>query len=82
MNDSYRTGFEFVTRINKVGEKSIRMNLERRNECKCYCPYSKDTPYGSHCPHFIVENCSVIDKKCSLILTCGKHISRLVEIIE
>ena len=78
MDESYKVSFDFVVRI-----KGSWMNLYRRNKTACFCPYSEsDQACGTMCPHFIVENCSVVDQKCSIILTCGKHISRLVEIIE
>jgi hypothetical protein len=79
MSDSYKNGFEFVVKI----DTAKRMILHRRNDAKCYCPFtSNQPPCGSWCPHFVVENCSIVDKKCSLILTCGKYILRLVEIVD
>lgn len=82
MSDSYKNGFEFVIKSYKIKETPVRLMLERRNGCKCYCPYGDDTPCGSHCPLFVIENCSIVDKKCSVLLTCGKHSSRYVEIID
>jgi hypothetical protein len=78
MKDSYKTGFEFIVKI-----KGSYMVLYRRSNTSCFCPFNDtEITCSSMCPHFVVENCSIIDRKCSLILTCGRHISRLVEIIE
>lgn len=77
MCKSFKNGFEFVLYFKAETEVLF---LRRRNGTLCYCPYSKDA-CASDCPHFVVENCSIIDKKCCIILTCGRHLSRVVEII-
>ena len=79
MADSYKNGYEFVMTID--GDKNAR--LKRRNGQKCGCPFN-DLPEaycGSWCPHFVIENCSIVDKKCQLILTCGKYTARYLEIV-
>jgi hypothetical protein len=79
MCKSFKNGFEFIVRTMEHG--GIR--LERRNGQSCYCPFRNpdDSYCGSWCPHFVVENCSIVDKKCNLVLTCVKHLSRIVEIL-
>lgn len=74
---AYKEMFDFVVRL-----KNNSLRLERKNTNKCYCPYSyQEDLCSSHCPHFVVDNCNIADKRCNLILTCGKHIQRTVEII-
>jgi hypothetical protein len=78
MDDSYKTGFEYVVKF-----KGNWLSLYRRNKTSCICPFNDaEHTCSSMCPHFVVENCSIVDKRCQLILTCGKNISRLVEIVE
>lgn len=77
MCTSFKNGFDFVVHFK---EETGVLFLKRKNGTACSCPYSKDS-CASACPHFVIENCSIVDKKCSLVLTCGKHLSRVVEII-
>lgn len=79
MSDSYKNGFEFVIRFNQGKQPE----LCRRNRRQCMCPFtSGDVCCGAWCPHFVIENCNIVDKKCQLILTCGKYTSRYLEIVE
>lgn len=80
MADSYKNGFEFVVVLNA---DSKYLMLKRRNGTMCFCPFDCDanTGCGSHCPHFVIENCDIVNKKCQLILTCGKYTARYLEII-
>ena len=83
MSDSYKNGFEFVARIKQMAGKNMWMNLERRNGGKCVCPFNdSDNNCSSMCPHFVVDSCAILDRQCTLILTCGRHLSRVVEIVE
>jgi hypothetical protein len=75
MEPSYKDGFEFVV---KIGANNL-MTLKRRNGTSCVCPWQEDDFCSSQCPHFVVEN--YINNKCQILLTCGKHASRYVEII-
>lgn len=81
MTDSYRNGFEFVAKVGNMGGTKY-IHLCRRNGTVCYCPYTIDNYCSSICPHFVLENCSIVDKKCQLILTCGKYTARYLEIVE
>ena len=76
MCKSFKNGFEFVV----TSSEQFGLTLGRKYGKKCYCPFNHDA-CSSSCPHFVVENCDIVNKKCSLILTCGKHLSRIVEII-
>lgn len=80
MQASFKEGFDFAL---KFSEDLGLLSLKRKNGQQCYCPYNQtgDDYCGSQCPHFVVENCSIVDKKCCLVLTCGKHLSRVVEIL-
>ena len=83
MSESYKTGFDFVIKVVKVAEKPIQMLLKRRNGSQCYCPFSSGDSCNSNCPHFVIENCAIVDRKCQLILSCGRYShSRYVEILE
>jgi hypothetical protein len=83
MGDSYKSGFDFIVKAKEIVNGPTFLSLKRKNGTNCICPFNgRDDLCGSHCPHFIVENCNIVDKRCQLILTCGKNISRLVEIIE
>jgi hypothetical protein len=83
MSDSFKNGFDFVIKIRPITNGPTYLTLKRRNGTNTVCPFNNsDNDCASHCPHFIIENCSIVDKRCQLILTCGKNISRLVEIIE
>ena len=74
---AYKEMFDFVVKL-----RSNNLWLERKSSTKCYCPFSyQQDECGSYCPHFVVDNCNIADKRCNLILTCGKHIQRTVEII-
>lgn len=75
MCKSFKNGFEFVLNI-----PDDIARLERKNGTKCICPFGQKS-CSSLCPHFVIENCSIVDKKCCLVLTCGKHLSRVVEIL-
>lgn len=77
MCKSFKNGFDFVV---KVDNDSNVISLKRKVGRSCFCPWSR-TECDSLCPHFVIENCSIVDKKCCLILTCGRHLSRVVEII-
>jgi len=77
MCTSFKNGFEFVVEYSE----EFGLTLKRKYGKKCYCPFNSEETCGSWCPHFVVENCSIVDKKCNLILTCGKHLSRIVEIL-
>ena len=76
MSNSYRNGFEFIV---ELSEKSAA--LKRKNGQRCNCPYSTTLFCGSWCPHFVIESCSIAEKKCQLVLSCGKYVSRYVEIV-
>ena len=83
MSDSFKNGFDFVLKLRPITNGPTYLNLKRKNGTTCTCPFNDtDNTCSSCCPHFIIENCNIIDKRCQLILTCGKNISRLVEIIE
>lgn len=78
MCKSFKNGFDFVVKMIDI---TGVLTLKRKNDQVCYCPYDTNSYCGSQCPHFVIENCSIIDKKCTLVLTCGKHLSRIVEIV-
>lgn len=79
MTTSFKDGFDFVV---KYYPETNLLLLRRKNGISCLCPYREDDNWcGSSCPHFVIENCSIVDKKCCLVLTCGKHLSRVVEIL-
>ncbi len=78
MCKSFKDGYDFIVQLH---DATGMLTLRRKNGQACYCPYSEEDYCGSQCPHFVVENCSIIDKKCTLDLTCGKHMLRVVEIL-
>jgi hypothetical protein len=83
MTDSYKNGFDFVAKIVKILDKPIQLTLRRRNGSQCYCPFSNGDFCNSNCPHFVIEHCSICDKKCQIILSCGRYShSRYVEMVE
>ncbi len=75
--NSFKNGFEFVLR--PMDDETV-LRLERKNGRHCKCAFGERV-CSTRCSHFVVENCSIVDKKCSLILTCGKHMMRIVEIL-
>ena len=77
MCKSFKNGFEFV--LNAIDEGTV-LRLERKNGRRCKCAFS-DSDCSSRCSHCVIEKCSIVDKKCTLDLTCGKHMLRVVEIL-
>ena len=82
MSTSFKNGFEFVVKAKKIADKWSYMQLYRRNGAGCFCPYNNGEVCGTICPHFVIEQCSIADRKCQLVLTCGKYVARYVEIVE
>jgi len=76
MCKSFKSGFEFAVSI----DSNNLLFLKRKNGTSCFCPFSKDA-CCSDCPHFVIDNCDIVNKKCAINLTCGKHMMRIVEIL-
>ncbi len=55
--------------------------LVRADDKDCWCPVGENNYCASWCPHFVIEKCAT-SGKCQLVLTCGKYLSRYVEIKE
>lgn len=82
MCKSFKSGFDFVVKIIDDGTDAKMLRLRRSNGSNCWCPWDESEAYcGSQCPHFVVDNCDIVNKKCTIVLTCGRHLQRVVEIV-